>query len=134
MKNQVCQNGYIALMSAIVISAVLIVITFVTSVTGFFVRFNVLDGEYKKSSSALAEACVDTVLLHLAKDPSDVTTGPVSIASGTCIVFSVSLNSPVAGQTTIETKAGVQKSVTNIRVVVDAANLSLMSWEEIPTL
>lgn len=126
------QRGYIALISVIIISAVLIIITFATSFGAFFARFNSLDGEFKKQSAALAEGCIDTALLQLARDPNNTATETFTIGAGVCSIVSIQLNSPASGQVAIKSQAIVHNAVTNIAVVASRANLSLVSWEELP--
>src|SRR5262245_12159267 len=60
------QNGFIAIVSAVVISALLILITLDLSYAGVFVRVNVLDTEYKKESVGYAEACVEKARIMIA--------------------------------------------------------------------
>ena len=64
------QSGFIALISAVVISLLLITITVALSLAGFLGRFNILDDEYKKISSGLAESCLDTAVLRLSQNPA----------------------------------------------------------------
>ena len=64
------QSGFIALISVIIISLLLVTITVALSLVGFFGRFNILDNENKEISSGLAESCLDTVLLRLTQNPS----------------------------------------------------------------
>ena len=128
------QQGFLALISVIIILAVLLIIAVSISFLGFFSRFNVSDAEYKKRSSGLAEACIDTVLLRLANDSTDTTTGNVPIGIDSCDVISVQLDTPSPDQTTIQTKSVFQKSVTNIRIIINSGNFSIISWEELPTL
>ena len=127
------QKGYIALISALVISALLVVICVAISATSFFLRFNVLDSEYKERSSELAESCVNIALLHLAQNPSNTATGNVVVGDDSCTIFSVQKDYPAAGQTTVQTKAEVRHAVTNFKVTVDV-NLSIISWQELPSL
>jgi hypothetical protein len=130
-------GGFIALITAIVISILLISITFTLSFASFFGRFNILSSEFKEKSSGLAEACVDVALLKLANDPSY---GPmaggdiVMIGSDSCKIISVQQGTPVAGQLTIKTQAVFHDSYTNIKVVANSSNLSIVSWEEVPVL
>ena len=133
MKNQ---RGYIALISAIMISAVLIIISISISTTSFFSRFNVADAEYKKRSKALAEACIDQGLLKYAQDPSYTGNNEVvNVGSDTCKVVSVaSSGSNVIVQAKGEFPNTANKAVTNIQVTVDSSSFALVSWEEIPNL
>ena len=129
MKNQ---RGYLALLSAIMISAVLIIISISISTTSFFSRFNVADTEYKKRSKALAEACIDQGLLKYALDPGYTGNNEVvNVGSDTCKVVSVA---SFGSNVIVQAKGEFQKAVTNIRVEVDSGSFALVSWEEIPNL
>lgn len=122
--------GFMALMSVIIISVVLLLIASTLSMTGFSGRLNILDSEYKERSLALAEACVDTALLRLAQDAIYAGGLPsVSVGTDSCDIrnFNPSLD-PII----IETKATFQKAVTNLRVKVAKTDLSVISWQEVP--
>ena len=131
-------KGFIALMSAIIISFVLIVITVTIGMTSFFGRVNVLDTELKERSSALAEACVDTAILKLSTnqdyllvpaDHSITVTG-----SDTCDIFSLSPTPPRTFPITIKTQAKINNKVyTNFVIIIDS-DYNIVSWDEIPTL
>lgn len=128
------QSGYIALMSAIVISALLMLLAVTVSITGFLSRSNELDAEYKQRSLSLAQGCVQVALLHLAEDPNNTVSSAVNIGSDSCSIVSVQLNSPSMSQITIQTKAVFQDSVSNFQFIVSAANLNIISWQELPGL
>lgn len=134
LKNFKNEEGFIALISVIIISLLLVTISVTVATTGFLSRFNVLDTENKDRSANLAEACLDSAILRLAKNPTDTTTGSVSVGSESCNVVSVSLNSPSTNQITIQSKGSVNNSVTNLRLIIDSATLGQISWEEIPSL
>lgn len=65
-------NGFIALMSAVIISAVLLLVVISGGLTGFFSRSNVLDSELKSRSRAVADACLEQALLLIANNPAYV--------------------------------------------------------------
>ncbi len=127
------QPGYIALISVLIISAMLVVMATGISATSFFLRFNILDSEYKQRSSFLAEGCQNVVLFNLSKDINYTSTDNINIGSDSCKIFLVQHNFPSAGQITIQTKAVVQNAATNLQIVVDT-NLNLISREELPSL
>ena len=119
------EQGFIALITAIALSLILLVVTVTLNQSGFFTRSTLLDAEYKERSSALAEACVDTALLKLAADPGYLGSETITIGSDSCFIVSVtSLN-------TIRTTAEFQEAVTNLEVEIDASNLSVISWNEL---
>jgi hypothetical protein len=133
-------GGYIALMSAIIISILLMTLSVTLSMTGFFARFDVLNSEYKERSIALAEGCVDMAMIKIAGDSnySPIVGGEVvSIGTDTCRIVSVTKDSPSAGHTTIKTQGifpttGGERSYTNIETIINSTELTLVSWQEKP--
>jgi hypothetical protein len=129
------QGAFIALISAIIISVLLLIITVSTSLTGIFGRFNVLDSESKERSVALAEACADTAILETTTgiygvdEEKDI--GPT--IQDKCTIVSAELDEPAVGQTLIKTQSGVNKAYTNLRIVIDG-DYSIISWEECTNL
>jgi hypothetical protein len=128
------KTGFIALMSAIIISVVLLVLATTLSVAGFFSRFNVLDAQYKQQSSGLARGCIDAALLQLAQDPNNITIGDVSVGSAGCSIIAIQKDTPAAGEVTIKTKAVVNQAATNFQTVVNGNNLALISIGEVSDL
>ncbi len=130
-------SGFVALMTAIALSIILITITVALNQNGFLTRSEILDAEYKDTSSALAEACADTALLKLTADPSYPGNEPaIAVGADTCAIGSVVLS---GGQITIHTSAVFpsaavtsQGVVTKLQIVVNATDLSVVSWDEIP--
>lgn len=132
MKNTISYNqGYITLMSAIIISALLLAITVSLGFNGLFGRLNIVDSESKERSSALAKACVDQEILNLAKEVPY--TNPVQVGSDQCTIVSVAADVPNVGQTTIKTQAVINKSYTDLQVIIDSSNFSIISWQECAT-
>ena len=139
--NGACKSGagFIALISAIIISAVLLVVTVTLSYSSFFARYNLLDSEYKDRSSALAEGCVDAALLKLANDPNYYANNERTlIGSDECHIKQICLPSsncskaPLSGQQIIETYANFQNACTNLSVAINQNTLAVQSWEEVP--
>ena len=126
------QDGFIALMSAIIISVLLLAIVLSLGFSGFFARFNVLDSESKERSVALAEACGDTAIYNFAQ--GSTFTGVVTVGSETCNIISVQDNAPVAGKALIKTQKIVNKAATDLKIQIDDTALTIDSWEECPNL
>lgn len=126
-------TGYIALISTIIISVLLLTITTALSFSGFFVRFNVLGSEYKEKSNGLAEACGDAALLKLAidPDPAHAANQTVQVGSDSCKILDVV---QAGGKYTIYTQGNFQRSYTNLEILVNDIDLSIISWEEIPCI
>lgn len=123
-------RGFIALMSAIIISAVLLLVVTTSSFTGFYTRLNVLDTELKARSFAAADACASVALFELAQNlnPSDVVLSLNNLDE--CRVGAVT----GTAQKTFRVQATSSNSaVTNLQIVVDTSDFSIVSWQEIST-
>ena len=128
MRENKKENGFIALMTAIVLSFILMITAVALNQTSFFARSEILDAEYKNRSSALAEACVDTALLKLAVNPGYAGPDPdIPVGSDTCDIRPVITT---GSQKIIQTRAEFQEAATNLEVKVDASDLSVVSWNE----
>jgi len=124
MKN----SGYIALISSIIISILVLGIALAISSAGYFSRFDILKNEFKERSLALAEACVDTALLKLARNQSYNGNENINVGNNQCSILIIETAS---GQKIIKTKAIFQNAVTNLKVTVNNVNLSVIYWEEL---
>src|SRR5687767_5360098 len=112
------QQGYIALTSVVVISALLLSLTATMSLAGFSSRFNVLDSEFKTMSNFLASACVDTAILKLIDNLSYAGGETITVDTGqTCEIVSVDDTGPT--EKTILTHAEFRRAHTNLEVVVE---------------
>jgi hypothetical protein len=133
MKTYNTQQGFIALVSAIVISSLLIIIATSLGYTGFFSRFNILDGEFKDSSLGLAESCAEIARIEIANNPSfSVPSGGkiynVGSSANTCKILSVN------GSYTVQTQGIYQNSYSTIEAVFSRTtnDVVVSSWKEIP--
>jgi len=131
------ESGFIALITAILLAVILLVLVVTLNRTGFIARSEILDSEYKNRSFSLAEACVDSALLKLVTDPgySGGENIPVD-GPNVCRVETVSFP---GSQITINTSAIFPSTVpaglaaiTKLQVVVNASDLSVVSWNELP--
>lgn len=122
-------GGYVALFSALIISAVLLGVVAAGSSMGFFTRLDILDSEIKEKSYALAEACIHTALLKLSVD-EDLSAGETVTVDGfvtppeTCSIRAYS------GTGAIESEAVYRNSYTNLQVTFDA-DYNILTWTEV---
>ncbi|MEK7133551.1 MAG: hypothetical protein AAB804_00605 [Patescibacteria group bacterium] len=124
------ERGFIALISTIIMSAVLLLVIASSGLVSFYSRFNTLDSELKQRSDATADACADMALLQLAQDPS-YQGGTFTINSlDQCRVGKVAAVGGGNTQFSVQATSS-NTAVTNLRVVVDPADLSVVSWQEI---
>ena len=127
MKNN-RRSGYIAIVSAMIISAVLVIIVVTLGQVSFFNRVNVADTHFKNKSRALSEACVNTALLKLALNPSYSGNETITVASDTCKVLQIV--SSAAGRV-IPAQGIFNNSFTDYKVIVASDTVSIVSWEEV---
>ena len=123
------KGGFIALMSAIIISAALMVAALGGSLVGFYQRDTVLDAELKEHSAALADACANEALLQLASNPNWPGTITLPVGDDACAVGPVSLS---AGQALFQARGVYRHSYTNLQITFDTQNLIVISWQEVP--
>lgn len=131
LRKQKINRGFAALITAIILSSVLIMATVTLSRSGFFVRSAILESEYKEASSALAEACADIAMLKLVADFLYAGDETMNIKGGSCVIKPVQKNMPSFGQHTLETTATFHDSITNMKIVVSGTDFSVISWIEI---
>src|SRR3989338_297451 len=62
-------DGFIALISVIVITLILLTMTATLGTKGFLDRFNILEGEAKETSAGLAWACAQGARVKISTDP-----------------------------------------------------------------
>ena len=122
------KKGYIALISSIIISMLMLMISLTLSFTGFFSRINILNAEFKEISLRLAEACVDVALLKLSENQSYQGNENIAINDKQCSILIIEA---AGNEKVIKTKANFQKAVTNLKIKVNNADLSVISWEEL---
>ena len=127
------QRGFIALISTIIMSAVLVALVIATGRAGLFARFDALGEENKSVATHLAAACANEALLALAASTTS-TLGSVDVGTSpqgqslSCTIKDVSFASTTA---TIHTYASYNQSFAAVTVVVDVVPqqpLQILSW------
>jgi len=128
-------GGFVALMSSIIISMILVLIAVTLGSDQFYGRYNILDSELKERSSALADACFDTAMLKLTIDQNyNPLNETVTVGADTCNILRID-PPPSAVDRIIYIQAKyADKYYTNLEITVDTTNLSIKKWEEVPTL
>ena len=120
------QDGFVLLMSSIVISAILVAVVFSLSFSGFFTRFNLLDSYNKEASLALVNACGDIAVLKFIQDdtyPGDKT---LPVGGDSCDVLFIS-----PGSYEIKTTAVKNGAVSNIVINLNSMTLNVTRWREV---
>lgn len=139
-------KGFVALMSVIIISAILLGLTAAANTAGFFSRFSELDGEYKQASYALAGACANAAMLNLAQQYAYAPVNQqVAVGWGGCTIVGVTTVSAAASSkmVTIQTRAAYKNTFTTLQVTAQVQNpavagatigpaITIVSWRETP--
>jgi hypothetical protein len=121
------ESGYIALLSTIIIGAVLLVITIEVGQSGWYTRFMVLGTEAKMQSRELAQSCGRLAVARVLVDTEWIGNTTTTNALGTCYVFPLQKNNPSAGLMTVQVQSVVQGSVTRLISEYDMKEASLSS-------
>lgn len=145
------EAGFVALVSTLVISGMLVTLMYSTSAGSFYSRLDSLGSEYKRISLGLSESCTNAALLKIAQnynysitsDPEyDASKGgvPYPIGDDECIIKSVTFSNPitVAGQelkktAVIQTSAQFPLTAGSWSVNQIKATLQNPAFQSIPT-
>ncbi|MEK7531136.1 MAG: vWA domain-containing protein [Patescibacteria group bacterium] len=127
-------RGYVALISAIVISTVLLTLTTTVSAVNFAGRENALYAEFKHTANGLAESCINQALLNIAADYSYTVAAPVvvSLSGGLeCSIESVTFGAETNHQKTftIRTKAEYSGAYSALNVSAAATDPSASPYD-----
>jgi hypothetical protein len=122
--------GYTAVVSAIIVMAIILAVALVFSSSNFLSRFDTLFLEEKDIARGVAEGCLNYGRLKLAQSSSYAGNEAKNIGSYSCTVLPIE---SAPGQKIIKATATVQNKISNLKLVVNAATLELISFEELPT-
>lgn len=116
-------------MSAIILSLVLLTVTFIVSFTSFFTRSNILDAEHKAQSVNAAVAYANLSMLRFA---NGVITPLINIPVGNayCSILAIT---PSGNQAIVTLQGISDNAYTNIimHITRNESDISLDSWQEI---
>ena len=123
------QRGFIALISVVIMSAILLVLLFTLDITSFFDRFDALDIENKHVSAALAEACIQSALLRNAQ--GNYATGSVGLDIADPEKRCTICTNTASG--VIKTRAVYRGAYTSLNVAITPVlgAVHITSWSEV---
>lgn len=132
------RRGFAAIISVIIISAVLMASAISLSLDAFEVRMSALDAEDKVESRALAEACARKALIDAELGASE--TGIVTVDAAqnppeTCVIRSVTRAAD--GSLVILAHAefperGQRRAATDLKVTAQSPDFAVQTWQELP--
>jgi len=121
-------KGYIAITSAIIISAMLMAVVFSVSASGFFRRANVVGALLKAESRALADACASKALLGLSENRAYAGNETITLGAGNCAILPISGD---GGDYVIKTSSSLRGTITNLKIKARGSDLAVLSWKEV---
>lgn len=143
MKPTIKNRGFIALITVIIISVVLLGLVSASNTAGYFNRFNGLGREYKRTAFGLAESCINKALLTLAQNYTYAPQGSVTaqLGSNSCTVTSITDTATTATSRTVVIVANasyqsafstveVKATIANPSVASSAPAVTINSWQE----
>ena len=122
-------TGFIALTSAVIIAAVLLIAAVTGGLAGYFGRANILDSELKHRSATAANACADQAFLLIADDPAYTGLSLFTFNSLDSCRVQISGSSPKS----VRVQATSSSAVTNLQISYDPSAYSVVSWQEVAT-
>jgi hypothetical protein len=125
-------RGYIAVVSALIISTLLTVLVFATGTDAFLARYDVLDYENHLQARHFALSCLYAGLFSISVDPSyHVSSAGISITTEypahSCRITNVSISRTEA---TITATAIVRATQATLVGIIDLNHHQLVSWKE----
>ena len=129
-------DGFIALISVIILGFVLLATVLMLGNRSIGTRFLLLDLERKDSSYQLASGCVQVAIIEIVNNSVVPASYPKLVwvdqdRTVSCMIESVAVSGTVG---TIKTTASSTGATTNLVVEWDITNEKISSWKETPTL
>ena len=122
------KRGYIAITTSIILSILILAVAVSLGSSNLFIRFDTLDFYNKQSSFSAARSCLDYGLLKLADNPSYLGNETISISSYQCSILTVETSGP---NKILKARSQISGATTNLKLTVNAQNLSTVALEEV---
>ena len=122
-------DGYIALMSVLIVGAAATAIGLTLLVSGANSQRSALVEQQSIQATALANACGEEALQVLHDNKTYAGTGTLTLSTGTCN-YNITNTVTAATITTNSTVNDVVKKNT-IYATINATNISITSWQEV---
>lgn len=122
------QKGYIAIVSSVIISLVMMIVAISVGSSNLLSRGSVNDFQIKLLSHTIARSCLNYALFRLADYPSYVGNETVTVSSYTCTLYTITTSAP---NKVISAKASINGITTYLRLTANSTTLSTVSLEEL---
>ena len=123
-------QGFIALLSILIISTVLFVATLSIAQFGIASRYFIMDLEQKTASYKLAEACLEVVRIKIYNDASYSQNAlqNINIDNQICTIESVTKNGL---QTIVKVTGKNSLAITHLQIIFNNQTSDYISWMEV---
>lgn len=122
------RKGYIAVISAVIITAIVMVIALVFSSSNFLGRFDSQTLEMKDMARSAAQGCLEYARLQLAINPNYAGSETRSVGGYFCSLLSISLQNNLY---LIEASSTVGKGSVKLKLLADKNTLKTVSLQEV---
>ncbi len=122
------QSGYIAIVSSLLLTAIILTVTFTAASNVFFSRAGTTTLKDKRGAKFLAESCLEVALLNLADDRGYSGNETVAVNNLNCRIGSITL---VGSNRVIQASASTTVSFANLKLTVASSSLQKISLEEV---
>lgn len=122
-------RGFIAYISAITLSAILLVLASTLSFSLWYAQSDFLEYEYAQYSALAAAECVDNVRVLLLQNPPFLGGTSILTTQGVCEVGAVQQTASLYAFSVAATYAAVR---TEVYIEADVASLAIRSWRPVP--
>ncbi|MDP1719358.1 MAG: hypothetical protein Q8L24_02960 [bacterium] len=122
------QKGYIAIVSSVIISLVLMIVAISVGSSNLLSRGSVNDFQMKLLSHTIARSCLNHALYRLADSLAYTGNETVAVSSYSCALSTITtfgLNKVITA------KASINGITTNLRLTANSRTLSTVSLEEL---
>lgn len=123
-------RGFVALVSAVIFSLLLMMLVLSESSSAFWTRYNQTDNESKSASMALADSCMYKALLNYAEDPDSVSKSQIVDfdSRGTCTIDAVLTDNATVTFSTYSVVDAVPV-ILIVTATTNSGNLDITSWK-----
>lgn len=121
------KRGYVAIVSALILTALLSIIALALSYSALFTRYDTQILNARKNSKFLAESCLQIALLKLAASSTYAGNELETVGSSTCQIFAVVTQGI---NKVLETSASSSDSSVDLKLTLNATTFIKVSLHE----
>ncbi len=124
------KGGYVALISVIIICAVLLMVVITTAYIGMTQGIDSLIYSNSISAENLASACAEDALMNLKNNQNYAGNQTLDLSTGQCQILAITSLNNVK---TVETSSSVNSATKKIKITVSQINptMTVSSWQEV---